>query len=523
MSTLADFQNDTTLTTTGMNNNNSGMDEHFIDGVKNLVMCCILIISILLTYLISSRNITRYFPPSGAAMIFGIILGGILEVAKLINIQQEFTFSPEVFYFFLLPPIIFEAGYNMKKRNFFLNMGGILLYAVVGTVISAFVFGYFLYFFSWIGVLENIDNNNVIEAMLFGSLISAIDPVATLSIMGSPGMNVHTTVYSLVFGESVLNDAVAIVLFRTFDSYVGASKFGILQIFEMLGQFALVSFGSFGIGVGIGLLSAIFFKHISNLRNHPYIEVSLTMLFAYVSFLVAEISGMSGVMSLFLTGVIMKHYNWYSISTDAQTTTYHLFKTIAFVAETFVFVYVGMNITGFYSFKLKWDPVLIIFSLIACFVSRFFNIFPLSAIANIGRKSKITFKMQLMIWFAGLRGAVAFALALNVRTGHRSEVITTTLFLVLFTTLILGLATTPLLKKLGLQNNIPDLNDEDGLHEGLLLTTMDGGEDPSKHEEFRSKKNISWAHRMWRMTDERFMKPLFGGQPRHNETASSSE
>jgi NhaP-type Na+/H+ or K+/H+ antiporter len=78
----------------------------------------------------------------------------------------------------------------------------------------------------------------------------------------------------------------------------------------MLGQFALVSFGSFGIGVGIGLLSAIFFKHISNLRNHPYIEVSLTMLFAYVSFLVAEISGMSGVMSLFLTGVIMKHYNW---------------------------------------------------------------------------------------------------------------------------------------------------------------------------------------------------------------------
>jgi sodium/hydrogen exchanger 8 len=62
-------------------------------------------------------------------------------------------------------------------------MGGILLYAVVGTVISAFVFGYFLYFFSWIGVLENIDSNNVIEAMLFGSLISAIDPVATLSIM----------------------------------------------------------------------------------------------------------------------------------------------------------------------------------------------------------------------------------------------------------------------------------------------------------------------------------------------------
>jgi len=389
-------------------------------------------------------------------------------------------------------------------------MGTILLYAVLGTVISAFVFGYFLYFWSKVGILHSIDSGNVIESMLFGSLISAIDPVATLSIMGSPGMNADPTVYSLVFGESVLNDAVAIVLFRTFDSYVGVETLALLDIFKVLGEFALVCVGSFGIGVGVGLLSAMFFKHITYLRQHPYLEVSLTVLFAYVSYLLAEIAKMSGVMSLFLTGVIMKHYNWYSLSKDAQTSTYHLFKTIAFVTETFVFVYLGLNVFGVYSFRLQWDPVLIIFAVLACFVSRFFNIFPLSLFVNVKRKTKITFKMQLMIWFAGLRGAVAFALALNVRTSHRSQVITTTLFLVLFTTLVLGGLTAPILKKLHLQMNPPDQEVE--MHESLI--TGEVLDDNRKGSRSRRVGHISWAHRAWRRMDEKFMKPLFGGRPR---------
>jgi len=208
----------------------------------------------------------------------------------------------------------------------------------------------------------------------------------------------------------------------------------------------------------------------------------------------------------------MKHYNWYSISSDAQTTTHHLFKTVAFVAETFVFVYLGMNVTGFYSFHLKWDPVLIVFSLIACLVSRMVNIFPLSFIANLGRKNKISFKMQIMVWFAGLRGAIAFALALNMRTSHRSEVITTTLFLVLFTTIILGSSTSFVLKTLDLDAS--ESVREDECHSRLLFIS-EGSEEERNRFKKRPEK-ISWAHRTWRRWDEKLMKPLFGGQPRYS-------
>ena len=88
---------------------------------------------------------------SGAAMIFGIIVGLLFQLLSLFNLKQEFEFQPELFYFIILPPIIFDSGYSMKKRNFFLNMGTILLHAVFGTLICAVVFGYGLYFFASIG------------------------------------------------------------------------------------------------------------------------------------------------------------------------------------------------------------------------------------------------------------------------------------------------------------------------------------------------------------------------------------
>jgi len=105
---------------------------------------------------------------------------------------------------------------------------------------------------------------------------------------------------------------------------------------------------------------------------------------------------------------------------------------------------------SFVSSQYQWDPVLLVCALFACIVGRLFNIFPLSALANLRRKTKVSFKTQTIMWFAGLRGAIAFALALNVTTSGRPEIVTTTLFLVLFTTLVLGSTTTPLLSRLGL-------------------------------------------------------------------------
>eukprot|EP01114_Cavostelium_apophysatum_P016731 TRINITY_DN4816_c0_g1_i2.p1 TRINITY_DN4816_c0_g1~~TRINITY_DN4816_c0_g1_i2.p1 ORF type:complete len:435 (+),score=79.12 TRINITY_DN4816_c0_g1_i2:167-1471(+) len=403
----------TALTTTGSSSTVPQDDLHAEDALASLILVGILIIAALIAYLITHKRWTIYFPESGAAMILGIVIGGILRLLTLANFNHQLDFEPEKFYFILLPPIIFEAGYNMNKKNFFLNMTSILLFSVLGTLLSAFVVGFGLFGVTKAGMIKSLSSDHPMECLLFGALISATDPVATLSIMGSKELRVQPLLYSLIFGESVLNDAVAIVLFRTLSGFSTSSKgFQGIDLLKSMGTFVLVSLGSLGIGVGVGLISAFLFKRTKSMKEHPYMEVSLLALFAYSSYLASEWAGMSGVMSLFLCGVVMKHYNWYSLSSEAQTSTSHLFKTMSFVAETFVFVYLGTSLL--HATDMKWDPALIAVSLLLILLGRAVNIFPISFLLNLRRKVKITIKMQVMLWFVGLRGAIAFALAMNL-------------------------------------------------------------------------------------------------------------
>ncbi|RHY33200.1 hypothetical protein DYB32_003121 [Aphanomyces invadans] len=192
-----------------------------------------------------------------------------------------------------------------------------------------------------------IDSSNPLEALLFGALISAVDPVATLSILGNPELNLDPLLYS------VLNDAVSIVLFNTFLKY----------------------------------------------------EITMLFLFAYGSYSLAEVMKLSGIMSLFFCGITMAHYNTTNLSTTSQS----IFQSFALVAEFFVFLYMGMGIcVGQFG---RWDVKFMVLAIVFCLIARLFNIFPLSWLANCQRKEKVTGQMQVVLWFAGLRGAIAFALS----------------------------------------------------------------------------------------------------------------
>ncbi|XP_016121804.1 sodium/hydrogen exchanger 8-like [Sinocyclocheilus anshuiensis] len=116
-------------------------------------------------------------------------------------------FRPNMFFLLLLPPIIFESGYSLHKGNFFQNIGSITLFAVFGTAISAFIVGGGIYF---LGQADVIYKMTMTDSFAFGSLISAVDPVATIAIFNA--LNVDPVLNMLVFGESILNDAVSIVL-----------------------------------------------------------------------------------------------------------------------------------------------------------------------------------------------------------------------------------------------------------------------------------------------------------------------
>ncbi len=153
-------------------------------------------------------------------MIIGFVLGGI--VVWILSAKDEadvVKFDATLFFFILLPPIVFEAGYTLNRDSFFSNIGSIFVYAVIGTSFSTVIVGYGLYYAALSGVVP-IDDNNALEALLFGSLISATDPVATLTLLSSPNIGAPQLLYSLVFGEAVLNDAVAIVLYKTFEGFL---------------------------------------------------------------------------------------------------------------------------------------------------------------------------------------------------------------------------------------------------------------------------------------------------------------
>jgi sodium/hydrogen exchanger 8 len=298
------------------------------------------------------------------------------------------------------------------------------------------------------GFIE-IDTTSPMEPLMFGALISAVDPVATLSIMGNSELNCDPLLYTLVFGESVLNDAVAIVLFKTFMmAYDSGEPFSSSTIPSILANFTGITLGSVFVGVGIGLICSYLCKH-TEMHRYPEYEISMLFLFAYGSYSFAESLQLSGIMALFFCGVVLSHYNSYNLSPTSQVTAHNIFKSLSTLCEFFVFLFIGMGVcVG--KFK-NWNFFFIFLAMIICFIARFFNVFPLSAMANLGRTRIISRKMQCVMWFAGLRGAISFALSQNMPGEHKDLYISTTLSIVIFTTIVCGGLTEPFMNKMGMR------------------------------------------------------------------------
>lgn len=161
--------------------------------------------------------------------------------------------SAEAFYYGLLPPIVYAAGLNLQRRDFFRNFASILLFAIVGTFISAFAFAAATYGLVRAGLIDEtlLSASAFMDCLLYGVLISAIDPVATLSVFGDLG--VPSLLHNLVLGESVVNDAIVIVLFRTIRSYYD-KPFSPSTVPSMLIQFVKITATSCAIGLLTGLV-----------------------------------------------------------------------------------------------------------------------------------------------------------------------------------------------------------------------------------------------------------------------------
>lgn len=251
----------------------------------------------------------------------------------------------------------------------------------------------------------------------------------------------------LVFGESVLNDAVSIVLTTTVTESSKpefAHMSGFVTFFRCIGRFCLMFFASAGIGVVFGLLSSLLLKFI-DLRKTPSLEFGMMLIFSYAPYGLAEGIHLSGIMAILFCGIVMSHYTHLNLSPVVQITTQLTFRTISFMAETCVFAYLGLAI---FSFRHLIKPALIVWCIILTLLGRAANIYSLTFLTNFFREHKITRKMQFIMWFSGLRGAVSFALSLHLDVNEEPHhvIVSTTLIVVLFTIVFLGGSTMPLLK-----------------------------------------------------------------------------
>jgi sodium/hydrogen exchanger 3 len=408
-----------------------------------LIVLVVLIMSFVTAFVLRSTQF-RYLHEAGAAIMFGLVVGAVIRfLSNVEQLNRVVVFDRETFFLFLLPPIIFSGGFNTKQRAFFNNIGSILLLAFAGTIFSAFVIGGMVYGGVATGLIS--ENISFMEAMVFGSLISATDPVTVLSLFGMLG--VHLNLYSAVFGESVLNDAVAIVLYGAVLKFDG-KPFTWAGFGGAVLEFIVIFAGSLLIGVLIGLLSSLLFKY-ADMHKYPVLEASLLMTYAYSSYLLAQGLGLSGIVAILFTGMVMAHYTLPNLSDASQSGVAEVFEIISYISETFVFVYLGLAI---FSFSQDYNAALIIIAIIACLVARL-HVFPILIVANRTRvyRERMTFGDMFVVWFSGLRGAMAFALALGQETVHGKALFTTTLIIVLVTVIVMGGSTVPLLEALGIR------------------------------------------------------------------------
>ncbi|EGT31371.1 hypothetical protein CAEBREN_17701 [Caenorhabditis brenneri] len=403
---------------------------------RSLAIFFILFVIMLATLVVHMLIVSKlhWMPESLAIVALGALIGSILSYSQRDWSEIE-ALSPDVFFLVLLPPIIFENAYNLNKGYFFSNFVPILTFAILGTTISAMIIGAGLYILGAIGIIFEF---TFFECFAFAAMISAVDPVATLAIFQA--VKVESLLYMLVFGESMLNDAVSIVLAATALRHAKPS-FNSLPASEIITSafvtFTEMFFFSACLGVGIGLLSALLFKHV-DLRKTPSLEFALLLIFSYIPYGFAEALDLSGIMAILFCGISMSQYTRHNVSPIAQITFRHTFRTISFVAETSTFAYIGM---AFFTIKLNFAPWLIFWSVVLCLLGRACNVFPLAYLVNQCRKDvQISMKNQIIMWFSGMRGAVCFALVLymDLDKEKKSILLTTVLFLILFTTIFLG-------------------------------------------------------------------------------------
>ncbi|MEA5581384.1 sodium:proton antiporter [Nodularia harveyana UHCC-0300] len=348
------------------------------------------------------------------------------------------TLSPELILFIFLPPLLFEAAWNLHWAELKRNLVAICLFAVLGVVISI----------TGIAIgLNQIAGISLTTALLIGASLSATDPISVTALFRELGVGKNLT--TMMEGESLFNDGMAVVAFGFMVALsLGNAELGFQPIFLELGIVI-------GIGVAVGGLIGFGISYLTQRFDLPMVEQSLTLVSAYGTYLIVEELGGSGVIGVVTTGLILGNFgSRIGMNPRTRVIVSEFWGFLAFFVNSIVFLLIGDQIR----FAILGENVdIIMITLVAMILMRAVAIYLLSNLSAVITQNKIPLPEQTVLWWGGVRGSVSIALALSVPIGlpERENIIATVFGVVLFTLLVQGLTIKPLLQKLNLLGDAP--------------------------------------------------------------------
>jgi len=361
----------------------------------------------------------------------GLVLAGIL--LALFPFTSDITITKELIFTVFLPPLVYEAALYIQWEELRRDLLVILTLATIGVLLSAVVTAagmHYLLNWQWP------------SAILFGVLIAATDPVSVIATFKEAG--VHGRLRLLVEAESLFNDGTA------------AAAFGIALAFALGEPVTVTStVQTLTVTVAGGILSGLLVGGgvllLAGRTNDHLVEITLTTVAAYGSFLLAEYFHLSGVLASLTAGLLTRNVGTLrSISAKGREAVESFWEYIAFVVNSLIFILIGIR-EAHQNFIVLLIPIGLAIALVVS--GRALAIYPLSALF-LRSTLRIKTSHQHVLFWGGLRGALALALALGLppEIPQREEIVTVAFGVVAFSLFVQGLTMTPLLRKL---NELP--------------------------------------------------------------------
>ena len=386
---------------------------------------------IILLIALSAASLPEIFSPLREVpytlLLVMVGLGLALVDVRLLHL------SPGMILMVFLPPLLFEAAWNMKWSALRKEILPSSLFAVGGVGLSIVTVGWALHQFVQVDWMT---------ALLVGACLSATDSASVIGLFRELGTGKRLT--TLLEGESLFNDGAAIVAFGFLvELSIDPQP---IQPSAMVLRFFIVT----GIGLGVGGLIGVCVAFLTQRHNLSWVEQSLTLVTAYGTYLLVEELGGSGVIGVVTAGLVIGNFSAQAGVTPLKRTTMTEFwEFVVFFVNSILFLLLGDQI---WLARLIENIGTTAIAILAIVGSRAITIYGFSALSNRFAKTEIPWREQTILWWTGLRGSVSISLALSLPAVliGRDEIVANSFGVVWFTLLLQGLTTKPLLEKLNL-------------------------------------------------------------------------